>query len=151
MGIYYNNTEISDIYYNGTEVTSVYYNGTEIWTKEEQETSLGKSIADYAMMFIGCPYVYGGAGPQSFDVPRFIVFVFKNFGMSLPTSVNALKETGTTIKYDNMQPGDIVFWSTVAGIYVGEGLIIWASPSKGEVTTLFRSDVEITLCKRVWE
>ena len=54
-----------------------------------ENTSLGQRIVDFAMKYKGYPYVYGAAGPSSFDCSGFTQYVYKQFGYSLPHSATS--------------------------------------------------------------
>ena len=111
---------------------------------EEQETqsstcSIGEQIAQYAKQYLGCPYVYGGSGPKTFDCSGFTMYVYSNFGYSLSHSATAQSKLGTYVEKENLQPGDLVFfldYETMdgighCGIYIGDGNFIHASSGTG--------------------
>ena len=93
----------------------------------------GQSVANYAMQFIGNPYVYGGTSlTNGADCSGFVQSVYKNFGISLPRSSSDQRSAGTSVSYANAQPGDIICYSGHVGIYIGNGQIVHASsPSTG--------------------
>ena len=58
---------------------------TNAGNKGSQSSSLGSSIANFALQFVGNPYVYGGTSlTNGADCSGFVQSVFKNFGISLP-------------------------------------------------------------------
>ena len=86
-------------------------------------SDLGNAVVDYAMQFVGNPYVYGGTS--------LVMSVYKNFGVSLPHSSSADRSQGYDVGgLANAQPGDIVCYSGHVGIYAGNGQIVHASTSK---------------------
>lgn len=94
-------------------------------------TSLGQQIVTYAMGYLGCSYVYGGASPSGFDCSGFTMYVYKHFGYSLPHGATSQLSNGTYVSYDNLMPGDLVYFgsgSTAShvGIYIGGGQFIHA-------------------------
>ena len=83
-------------------------------------SSLGQQVVDYAKQYLGCPYVYGGNGPSSFDCSGY-------------TSSTQLSN-GTSVSKSELQPGDLVFFkyntskaASHVGIYIGGGQFIHAS------------------------
>ena len=124
--------------------------------KDEAETAKvstsnsvkGEKIASYAKKFLGVPYVYGGASPSGFDCSGFTMYVYDNFGISLPhgaqgqaklgEKVTANKNSKTSL-LNNLEIGDLVFfldYETMdeighCGIYIGNGNFIHASSGSG--------------------
>lgn len=92
-------------------------------------SSHGESVADYAVQFVGNPYVYGGTSlTNGADCSGFVMSVYKNFGVSLPHSSTADRNVGTDVGgLENAQPGDIVCYTGHVGIYIGDGQIVHAS------------------------
>mgnify|MGYP001115654196 CR=1 FL=1 len=95
-------------------------------------SDLGNAVVDYAMQFVGNPYVYGGTSlTNGADCSGFVMSVYKNFGVSLPHSSSADRSQGYDVGgLANAQPGDIVCYSGHVGIYAGNGQIVHASTSK---------------------
>lgn len=95
-------------------------------------SSIGQAVVDYAMQFVGNPYVYGGTSLTSgADCSGFVMSVYKNFGVSLPHSSHADRSQGYAVGgLENAQPGDIVCYSGHVGIYAGNGKLVHASTSK---------------------
>lgn len=105
----------------------------------ETSTSQGTDIVNYAYNFLGCPYVYGGSGPSSFDCSGFTAYIYKKFGYSLPHSAVTQMNYGVEVSKDELQPGDLVFfldYQTMDGVghcgmYIGNGEFIHASSGSG--------------------
>ncbi|MEJ7770809.1 MAG: C40 family peptidase [Geodermatophilaceae bacterium] len=79
---------------------------------------------------LGDSYVWGAAGPNSFDCSGLMMYVYKAAGVSLPHSSRAQSTMGRAVSRSELQPGDLVFaYSPVShvGIYVGGGQVIHAS------------------------
>lgn len=49
----------------------------------------GSEIASYARSLAGRSYARGGKGPNSFDCSGFVYYVYKHFGISMPSSSSA--------------------------------------------------------------
>lgn len=89
----------------------------------------GKAVVDYAVQFVGNPYVYGGTSlTNGADCSGFVMSVYENFGVSLPHSSTADRNVGVDVGgLENAQPGDLVCYSGHVGIYIGDGQIVHAS------------------------
>lgn len=98
--------------------------------------SIASDVASDAYKYIGYRYVYGTAGPSTFDCSGFTSYLYKKYGVSLPRSSNSQGYFGTYVEKGNLLPGDIVCFSNRkdrkinhVGIYVGNGQFIHASTS----------------------
>lgn len=94
----------------------------------------GNAIVSYAYNFIGTPYVYGATGPDTFDCSGFTSYVYANAaGINITRTTYSQMGVGTSVSYDQLQPGDLVFTygGDHVGIYVGGGQYIHA-PQPGD-------------------
>ncbi len=105
---------------------------TNAGNKGSQSGSLGSSIANFALQFVGNPYVYGGTSlTNGADCSGFVQSVFKNFGISLPRTSGEQGQCGTNVGgIGNARPGDLISYSGHIGIYIGNGQIVHASSAK---------------------
>lgn len=108
--------------------------------RELPEVSRGGSyvarrIVQTSFQYIGVPYVFGGTTPSGFDCSGFVRYVYANAGIWLPRAADEQFESGYAVS--NLQPGDLVFFSTYtygashSGIYLGNGKFISATSSSG--------------------
>lgn len=95
-------------------------------------SGLGQQVADFALQYVGNPYVYGGTSlTNGADCSGFTLAVYANFGVSLPHSAAAQNKKGTSVgSIENAIPGDIVYYSGHVGIYIGNGQIVHARNSR---------------------
>lgn len=99
----------------------------------------GVAIANYAKKFNGNPYVFGGTSlTKGADCSGFTQSVYKHFGINLPRTARDQAKVGIEVPISNIQPGDLVFYSsggntvTHAAIYIGNSKIIHArTPAHG--------------------
>ena len=96
----------------------------------------GQSVVDFAMQFVGNPYVWGGTSlTNGADCSGFVMSVFGHFGISLPHSSYALRSCGRAVSYSNAQPGDLICYSGHVAIYIGGGRIVGAQSSAVGIAT----------------
>jgi cell wall-associated NlpC family hydrolase len=97
------------------------------------------ALVSTALTFRGTPYRNGGSDPAGFDCSGFVQWVFAQHGARLPREVRDQFKAGDEIDSDDVQPGDLVFFETVAkgashvGIAIGGGEFVHAPSSRGVV------------------
>ncbi len=98
----------------------------------EGGSEMGAAVAEYALQFVGNPYVYGGTSlTEGADCSGFVMSVYANFGVSLPHSSSADRKQGSAVDgLSNAQPGDLICYSGHVALYIGNGQIVHASTSK---------------------
>lgn len=92
-------------------------------------SSVGGSVVDVALRYVGVPYVWGGESPSGFDCSGLVKYSFAQVGVSLPHSSRALYGVGEAVARSDLQPGDLVFFGSPihhVGIYVGGGNMVHA-------------------------
>lgn len=101
----------------------------------------GQTVVDIAMTKLGCAYVWGATGPNTFDCSGLTSWVYKQLGITIPRTSSAQSQSGTYVDRSNLQVGDLVFFggstSSVhhVGIYIGNGMMIHA-PTTGDVVKI---------------
>jgi cell wall-associated NlpC family hydrolase len=92
----------------------------------------------YAMSKLGSPYVWGAAGPTTFDCSGLTMWAYKQVGINLPHYTGSQWNAGTHVSESQMQPGDLIFFYSDLhhmGMYVGGGKMIHA-PHTGDVVRI---------------
>lgn len=96
----------------------------------------GQEVVNFAMQFVGNPYVWGGTSlTNGCDCSGFVMSVFGHFGISLPHSSYSLRSCGQGVSYSNAQPGDLICYSGHVAIYIGGGRIVGAQSSAIGIAT----------------
>ena len=114
--------------------------------KEEEfidDISLGEEIAEFAVQFIGTPYVWGGTSlTKGVDCSGFTQSVYKEFGYSINRVAGEQFYNGVKVEKSELQPGDLIFFSGTPGstyithvvMYIGDGNFVHSStPESGGV------------------
>jgi cell wall-associated NlpC family hydrolase len=95
-------------------------------------TPAAQVAVDTALAQQGKPYVWGGAGPDSFDCSGLTQYAYAAAGITLPHSSSMQSTLGAPVAYADLQPGDLVFfYSPVShvGMYIGNGQMVHAGTS----------------------
>jgi cell wall-associated NlpC family hydrolase len=104
------------------------------------QTDTQNAIISTAQKYMGVPYVWGGTTTDGFDCSGFTQYVMQQNGISLPRTAAEQFAVGTPVDKENLQTGDLVFFTTYkpgashVGIYMGDGNFINASSSAKKVT-----------------
>ena len=108
--------------------------------KESKRVAKRKEVADFAVQFVGNPYVWGGTSlTNGADCSGFVMSVFASFGYELPRVAAAQYQASQQKEISQMEVGDLVFYG--AGIYhvalyIGNGKVVHAlNANKGIVIT----------------
>ena len=128
------------------DVTCEY--GTEGFIRSDyvdltESATSNSGIVDTARQYLGTRYVYGGASPSGFDCSGFTMYVYGQYGYSLPHSATSQWQSGIGTRVYSisaLQAGDLVFFNdpsrnagkacSHAGIYIENGQFIHSSSSR---------------------
>ncbi|HMR48507.1 MAG TPA: NlpC/P60 family protein [Arachnia sp.] len=105
-----------------------------------------------ALAQVGKSYVWGNAGPNSFDCSGLMAYAYGKVDVSLTRSSRAQSQTGTKVAKSDLQPGDLVFYySPVShvGMYIGDGKIVHAANPRSGVTTAKLDSMPYSGARRV--
>ena len=95
-------------------------------------SEMGKAVVEYALQFVGNPYVFGGTSlTDGIDCSGFVMKVYENFGVTLPHSSKADRTEGYAVEsLEDALPGDLICYSGHVALYMGNDQIVHASNSK---------------------
>ena len=108
-------------------------------TEAPSTSGVGQQIADFAVQYVGNPYVWGGTSlTEGADCSGFVQTVFANFGLYLSRTAESQSYGGTSISLDNLHPGDLLFYNSTGSIdhvaiYIGGGQIVHAANSRSGI------------------
>ncbi|HEY7432747.1 MAG TPA: C40 family peptidase [Streptosporangiaceae bacterium] len=98
------------------------------------ENTIGAEALRAALTRRGDMYVWGAAGPNTFDCSGLVLWAYAQVGISLPHFTGAQWTMGIHVSRQDLQPGDLVFFYPDighVGMYIGNGLMVDA-PDFGE-------------------
>jgi cell wall-associated NlpC family hydrolase len=99
----------------------------------------GYALSGTALSLRGAPYRDGGIDPSGFDCSGFVRYVYEQHGVAMPRQVRDQFRIGKNVDRDRLEPGDLVFFSTIApgashvGIVIGGDQFIHAPTERGVV------------------
>ncbi|HEY0999797.1 MAG TPA: NlpC/P60 family protein [Streptosporangiaceae bacterium] len=96
--------------------------------------TVGAQALQAAISRLGYPYIWGAAGPTSFDCSGLMMWAYQQVGISLPHFTVSQYNSGVHVSRSDLEPGDLVFFFpniSHVGMYIGNGMMIDA-PNFGE-------------------
>lgn len=126
----------------------VYYQ--PVYVRNAASNSHSGDLVSIAYSYLGYPYISGANGPYGFDCSGFVQHVYRQVGISVSRSTSTQIHDGVGVRYEDIQPGDIICWGysngavTHSTLYVGNGKMIHAANTRMGV---IESDVSYWLAR----
>lgn len=121
--------------------------------KSNAQTSARTQMVNYALQYLGNPYVWGGTSlTKGADCSGFTMSIYSKFGIGLPHYSGAQSNMGKSITSAEMKPGDLLFYANSRGtvnhvaMYIGNGQIVHAASRRSGIkisTWNYRKPVKI--------
>ncbi|MCI8889291.1 MAG: SH3 domain-containing protein [Hungatella sp.] len=118
-----------------------------------QQASRRNQIVNFALKYVGNPYVWGGTSlTKGADCSGFVQSVLRNYGINLPRTSREQAKVGRAINSSQMRPGDLIFYANSSGtinhvaMYIGNGQIVHAASRRSGIrisTWNYRSPARI--------
>lgn len=138
-----------------SDYISTSYNQGNVEAPTISGNGKGADIAQYAIQFVGNPYVYGGTSlTNGTDCSGFIMRVMEHFNITVPRNSDEQRNVGTDIGTDvsNALPGDIICYDGHVALYLGDNKIVHASNERtGIIISNNASYRPILSIRRVWQ
>jgi hypothetical protein len=105
----------------------------------------------------GAPYVYGNAGPRTFDCSGLVYYLYRPLVPDIPRSSRDYRFYGEAVSREALQPGDLLLFATAGGadrishvaIYIGQRSVIHAV-SNGPQTGVIVSSIDSGYWRRTF-
>ena len=102
--------------------------------------SLRNQIVNYALQFVGNPYVWGGTSlTNGVDCSGFTMKVYEKFGVALPHYSGSQAQMGKAVSSSEMRPADLIFYTDSKGkvnhvaMYIGNGQVVHAASRRSGI------------------
>jgi peptidoglycan DL-endopeptidase CwlO len=102
------------------------------WPEMSPEPRTNAAIG-FAQAQVGKRYCWGGTGPNCFDCSGLVQAAWRSGGVNLPRTSSAQGKALVEVRFDQIRPGDILWWPHHVGLYVGNGEMIDAYHSRAGV------------------
>ena len=99
----------------------------------------GESIVSIAESMLGVPYVFAGSDSSGIDCSGLVMYCYAQVGISLPHGATSIMNySGVSVPREDLKPGDVICYDYGSycghvAIYVGDGTVIHASSTRGQV------------------
>lgn len=125
----------SDYYFHGGDSNSSDDGSSSNNESGEYNAGSGKgaAIVQYALSFVGKPYIYGGghgftgtleqlyASGSAPDCSSFVRLVYQHFGYNISETTYLQENDGVEVSYENAQAGDLIIYEGHVAIFMGDG------------------------------
>ncbi len=130
-----NNMQFAEVLVEPQDNEACYYTLTSV-KKASQAALTRESMVNFALQFVGNPYVWGGTSLSTgADCSGFVQSIYANFGYSLPRVAEDQAQYGMQIPVESAEPGDLIFYARNGyvyhvSMYIGDGQVIHAAGRK---------------------
>ena len=134
------NLTLADVKVKPEENKACYYTFTSV-QEASQEAKTRESMVNFALQFLGNPYVWGGTSlTNGCDCSGFVQSIYAYYGYSLPRVADAQSGYGMQIPISSAQPGDLIFYAKNGyvyhvSMYIGNGQVVHAAGRKLGIIT----------------
>ena len=134
------NLTLADVKVKPEENKACYYTFTSV-QEASQEAKTRESMVNFALQFLGNPYVWGGTSlTNGCDCSGFVQSIYAYYGYSLPRVADAQSGYGMQIPVSSAQPGDLIFYAKNGyvyhvSMYIGNGQVVHAAGRKLGIIT----------------
>ena len=121
---------------NTTTYMTKMFNAAGISVSADNSTEKGKAIVEAAKSKLGCSYVWGAEGPNTFDCSGLTRWCYKQVGIDIPHNSESQKNSALKkVTISEARVGDILYKQGHVAIYIGNGQCIEA-PHRGDVVKI---------------
>lgn len=124
-----------------TTTSNIHTDSNLLQQQKEQKLALQQKQLwlSWHKRWVGTPYRYGGNSRSGIDCSSYVQRGYRElFGIELPRTTSGQRGVGIVVSYEQLRIGDLVFFTPKSapnhvGIYIGDGLFIHVSSSKGVI------------------
>lgn len=116
----------------------------------------GQDIANYAVQYVGNPYVYGGTSlTEGADCSGFVMRVYADHGISLTRTAYYQASDGIQVSISQLVPGDLIIFDygtgeiQHVGIYIGNNEYVHAANSSLGIIISDLNPDNVYTCRRI--
>ncbi len=91
------------------------------------------NVVAFAQAQVGRPYCWGGTGPGCFDCSGLAMTAWRQAGVRLPRTADAIAQALPEVPLKAVRPGDILWWPGHVAIYAGDGWSVEALNARSGV------------------